>query len=134
MRDAPGFTLLEVLIAFIIAASALGVVFEVAVEALRASSVAARYDEAVVRARSHLAMVTNGGSLTPGDWNGDDGGGYQWHVHVAPVAEGAARPIRGPAVPLALYAVSVRITWTEDDHTREVRLDTRQIGKPVGNR
>jgi prepilin-type N-terminal cleavage/methylation domain-containing protein len=36
MRDARGFTLLEVLIAFVIAALALGVMFEVAVGAMRA--------------------------------------------------------------------------------------------------
>jgi general secretion pathway protein I len=133
MRDARGFTLLEVLIAFVIATLALGVVFEVTVQALQASTVAARYDEAVVRARSHLAMVTRGGSLMPGDWHGDDGGGFHWHVHVSSVAEGAARQIARTAVPIALYAISVRITWTEDDHTREVRLDTEHIGKPVGS-
>lgn len=133
MRGARGFTLLEVLIAFVIAALALGVMFEVAVGALRATQVSARYEEAVVRARSHLAMVTNGGSLMPGDWSGEDGGGYRWHIHVAAVAEGAAHPNGAPTVPLELYSVSVWITWSEDERTREVRLDTEQIGQPAGS-
>jgi len=133
MRDARGFTLLEVLIAFVIAALALGVMFEVAITALRASQTAARYDEAVVRARSHLALATDGGSLMPGDWQGDDGGGYRWHLHVATTAQAAVRSTDGPPVPLALYTVTVWISWSDGgDHTREVRLDTEQIGQPVG--
>lgn len=133
MRDARGFTLLEVLIALVIAALALGVMFEVAVGALKATQLSSRYEEAVVRARSHLAMVTNGGSLMPGDWSGEDGGGYRWHIHVTPMAEGATHANGAPAVPLELYSVSVWITWSEDEHIREVRLDTEQIGQPAGN-
>jgi general secretion pathway protein I len=95
-----------------------------------------------VRARSHLAMVTNGGALMPGNWDGDDGGGYRWHIHIVPIAGAAgggasAAPVSpsagvpsGRPVPLiVLYAVSVWISWTEGDRTREVRLDTEQIGQ-----
>jgi hypothetical protein len=46
---------------------------------------------------------------------------------------GRGRSDGGQAVPLVLYAVNVWITWTDDDHTREVRLDTEQIGQPVGS-
>jgi general secretion pathway protein I len=133
VREERGFTLLEVLIAFVIAALALGVMFNVAIDAMKSTTTAQRYAEAVARARSHLAMATAGGTLMPGDWSGDDGGGFNWHIHVVPVSEAAARRTGGPAVPLVLYAVSVWITWTDDDQTRQVRLDTEQIGQPVGS-
>jgi general secretion pathway protein I len=132
MRDARGFTLLEVLIAFVIAALALGVMFRVTVDALNTSRTAARYDEALVRARSHLMMATHGGALMPGDWQGPDGGGYRWHLHVATVSLGPRGSAVVPAQPMVLYAVTVWVTWTEGDHTRQVRLDTEQIGQPVG--
>jgi general secretion pathway protein I len=132
-RDTRGFTLLEVLIAFVIAALALGVMFKVAVDALRSTVISARYEEAVVRARSHLAMVTKGGSLMPGDWSGDDGDGYRWHIHVVPMPGVSTRGTSGPPAPLVLYAVSVSITWTDNDQTRQVQLDTEQIGLPVGS-
>ena len=128
-----GFTLLEVVIAFVIAAIALGVMFKVAVGSLQASRVSARYEEAVVRARSHLAMATHGGSLMPGEWSGDDGGGYQWHIHITPLARTAVTSGGSPSTPLALYAVSVWISWTDGGATREVRLDTEQIGEAASS-
>jgi general secretion pathway protein I len=128
-----GFTLLEVLIAFVIAAIALGVMFKVAVGSLQASRTSSRYEEAVVRARSHLAMATHGGSLMPGEWSGDDGGGYQWHIHVTPLARTAVTSSGGPSTSLELYAVSVWISWSEGSATREVRLDTEQIGEAFGS-
>jgi general secretion pathway protein I len=128
-----GFTLLEVLIAFVIAAIALGVMFKVAVGSLQASRASSRYEEAVVRARSHLAMATHGGSLMPGEWSGDDGGGYQWHIHVTPLARTAVTSGGSSSTPLELYAVSVWITWSDGSTTREVRLDTEQIGEAFGS-
>ena len=85
----------------------------------------------MVRAKSHLAMATDGGSLMPGNWAGDDGEGYRWQIHVTPISQAAAEPNGGSPVPIVLYDVSVSITWSEGDHTREVRLDTEQIGQPV---
>jgi general secretion pathway protein I len=132
-RGARGFTLLEVLVAFVIAALALGVMLRVATDSLKESAVSARYEEAVVRAKSHLAMLTGGGSLMAGNWSGDDGGGYRWQIHVTSLSQATAEANGGSQVPIALYYVSVSITWSEGDHTRVVRLDTEQIGQPANN-
>jgi general secretion pathway protein I len=133
MREARGFTLLEVLIALVIAGMALGVMFAVASGSLHGSQVSARYEDAVVRARSHMAMAANGGSLAAGNWSGDDGGGYQWHLRVTQIATGVTQQNDGSAVPLALFGISVWITWGEGDNAREVRLDTEQIGQPLAS-
>jgi general secretion pathway protein I len=132
-RGEHGFTLLEVLVAFVIAALALGVMFQVVTDSLQASATSARYEEAIVRAKSHLAMATNGGSLMPGNWSGDDGGGYRWQIHVRPISQATAASNGGSQVPIALYSVSVSITWSEGARSREVRLDTEQIGQPANN-
>lgn len=130
---ARGFTLLEVVVAFVIAALALGVMFRIATDSLQESAISARYEEAVVRAKSHLAMATDAGSLMPGNWSGDDGGGYRWQLEVKPISQATAEPNGGSQIPIALYDVRVSIIWSEGDHTREVRLDTEQIGQPVNN-
>jgi general secretion pathway protein I len=129
-----GLTLLEMIIALIIAGIAAGALFEAVGTGLRATQTASMYDQAVVRARSRLAAATHGTRLTPGDQRGDDGGGFQWRVRVAPIATALLRPIgvAGPraaaSFPVVLYAVSVWVGWNDGGTERQVRLETEQVG------
>jgi len=127
-----GFALLEVLVAFVIGALALGALYQGALGGLLATRVAGHIEEAVARARSHLAVVGRGTALVAGDQQGDDGGGYRWRLSirrdaVAPLARGdAAMVARGPRE--ALYVVTVWITWDGDGGARAVRLDSARVG------
>jgi general secretion pathway protein I len=130
-----GFTLLEVLVAFVIAALALGVLYRGALDGLLATRVSGRVEEAAARAQSHLAAIGHGSAIVPQDAQGDDGGGYRWRMRIrqiglVPVARGDdATVARGPHA--ALYAVSVWIIWGEDggeDGGRAVRLDSARVG------
>ncbi len=131
----PGFALLEVLVAAAIAALALGVLFQSGLDGLRAAQAASHYEQAVARARSHLTLAVHASPLVAGDWRGDDGGGFAWHLRVTPIADTTVRPIRAftlaasASFPLTLYAVSVSIAWHDGDTPREVQLDTQQIGQ-----
>ncbi len=124
-----GFTLLEVLIAFLIASLALGAMIGAANSALQATRTATRYQEATIRAQSKLDEAVNGGALTPGAWDGDDGGGYHWRVQVAPATTAISQSSGSSAAALTLYAVAVWITWQDGTRTREIRLDTEHIGQ-----
>jgi general secretion pathway protein I len=122
MRRDSGFLLLEVLVAFIIAALALAVLLRGALDGLTATHIASHYEEAVVRARSRLAGI----GLAPlaGDRQGDDGGGYHWHERIVPVATAQTLP------PTSLYAVSVAVSWEENGERRVVDLETERLGPP----
>ena len=61
-----GFTLLEVIIALIIAGMAAVALFEAVGTGLRATQTASMYDQAIVRAKSRLAAAAHGTKLTPG--------------------------------------------------------------------
>jgi general secretion pathway protein I len=130
-----GFALLEVLVAFIIAAVALSLLSNAALSGLRTSHISSRYEQAISRARSHLAMAVHADPLVDGDWHGDDGGGFGWDLQVAPVESTTIRPVntltqRGSSIfPLTLHAVNVQVTWREGAGTRKVRLETQQIGQ-----
>lgn len=134
-RGERGFTLLEVLIAFAIAAIALAVLYQGALGGLRGSSVAARVQEATVRARSHMAALGRGTALIAGDQDGDDGGGFRWHTRVVPL--GTTSGHRGsdqgdeaddaPRRPLSLFAVVVTISWQQDGVTRQITLESRRL-------
>jgi len=54
-----GFTLLEVLVAFVVAALALGVLFDASLSGLRLATSTEHHGQAIARARSHLAMAVH---------------------------------------------------------------------------
>jgi Tfp pilus assembly protein PilV len=120
---AGGFTLLEVLVAFLIGGLALAALTDGARQALRAGRVSGQTEEALARARSRLAAVLVQGALQPLDQQGDDGHGFQWFIRVTPVA----------AAPVAtLYEVRVAVAWPGGtDAPRRVELVTRQLGPAV---
>lgn len=135
MRHERGFMLLEVLVAFTIAALALAVLFDGTLGGLRATRIAGSYQEAVARARSHLAALDSRATrLVPGDQQGDDGSGFHWRTRVVPLATTvvgtASQPpmTGGTAVREVLYSVSATISWQEDGRQRQVMLESQRLG------
>lgn len=137
-----GFTLLEVLVGFAIAAPVLAMLYGQGVLALSAGRTTASYQEAIARAQSHLDMMT-GDALAAGELSGDDGGGFRWRTSVRRL--GALPPTRRPGagggsgagggpVPrgTALYSVSVELSWTGTDAERAFALHTRRLGPADG--
>lgn len=125
-RDA-GFTLVEVLVAFVIAALALGVLFRGGLDGLVSARVAGRMEEAVARAQSRLTALCHGAKLADGTQSGDDGGGFAWRSSVATAGvvivprvseDEPRRPLRA-----TLFAVHVTISWGSTP-ARAVTLDT----------
>jgi general secretion pathway protein I len=114
-----GFTLIEVLVAFIIAGLALGVLAHAGLDGLRATSLSARYQEAMARAQSHLAAI--GDAPQPSDRQGDEGDGYHWHLRIVPLATSALASGHE-----TLLAVSVAVSWG-DAPGRRVQLDTERV-------
>lgn len=125
MDSERGFTLLEVLVAFIIASLALGILFQGGIGSLTTARVAARYGEALSRAESHLAIAGTGPEFQPQDRQGDEGKGFHWHLAIQLVAHGVAEP--GKPMP-ALYAIIVSISWPEGPRSRVVTLRTERTG------
>ncbi len=136
--DVAGFTLLEVIVALAIAALALVVLFRAGGGGLSAVDTAARVEEAVARAQSHLAAFGRAGSIRPGESTGDDGDGYRWRLWTRPIAERAAPEeqseggtltgLRPSQLPLVLYDVEVTISWRSAGRNRSIAIATRRLG------
>jgi general secretion pathway protein I len=124
-----GFTLLEVVVALAIAGLALVGLFQAGSGGLVAVDNAARAEEAVQRAQSHLAAVGRDAALVEGEFTGDDGGGFHWRVRVWPQA---ARPSLGQdgitASAATLFNVEVTISWPGKAGERSVVLRTLRLG------
>jgi general secretion pathway protein I len=146
-EDPAGFTLLEVLVAVLIASMALPVVFRGAAEGLLMSNSAERSEQAVSRALSHLAAVADTGSLHAQNEQGDDGSGFRWQVEVAEVGASAAGfapppddaeppdPGAQDAKPMraSLFNLTVTESWRSGPRMRSVRLVSQRM-QPVSDR
>jgi general secretion pathway protein I len=137
-RHERGFTLLEVMVAFAIAAVALIIMFKASSGGLLAVATAGRYEEAIGRAKSHLAAIGRDGPLISGTTRGDDGGDYRWRIRIVPLAAvGDSNSKASAFAPVlfrkpVLYSIEVGISWDEGGHQREVLLQTQRIGSPEG--
>ncbi|MBV9812700.1 MAG: pseudopilin I [Acetobacteraceae bacterium] len=115
------------LVAFVIAALALAVLYRGAVGSLRTASVAGRYQEALSHARSHLAALA-AGNLAAGEQSGSDGGGFAWRVQTMQIATAPLGTADPQALRAVLYAVRVFVSWNGDGGRREVTLSSERLG------
>jgi general secretion pathway protein I len=128
-----GFTLLETVVALAIASMAFVALFQAGSTGLFAVDAASRADEALERARSHLAALGTEATLIPGDSEGDDGGGYRWHRHVQPIASRALpRQDSSTAAIVTLFDVEISITWPARHHQRAVVLKSERLAASAG--
>jgi general secretion pathway protein I len=130
-RQSGGFTLLEVVVALAIAAVALVGLFRAGSGGLFAVDTAARAQEGIQRAQSHLAAVGRDAALIQGEFTDDDGGGYRWRLRVRPVASRALAPDGNSARSATLYDVEVAISWPGRSGDRSVVLKTLRLGTPA---
>ena len=112
-----GFTLLETLIAFVIATAAFLALFQAVSTGIRASTASNHTLEAWQRARSRLDAQSV--SLRPGDSTGDDGGGFAWRASIRQRQDAA---MIGAPAQLRLYSVAITISWHLDGGDRQVQL------------
>jgi general secretion pathway protein I len=124
-----GFTLLEVVVALAIAGLALVGLFRAGSGGLLAVDTAARAEEAVQRAQSHLAAVGRDAALVEGEFTGDDGAGYRWTLRVRPLTTRQSLGQDGisPAT-TTLFSVEVAISWPARAGERSVVLRTSRLG------
>lgn len=131
-----GFTLLEVLVAFAIAAPALALLYRQGVTSMGITRTAFSYQDALSRARSHLNALKDG-ALVAGERSGEDGAGFRWRTQVTPI--GFVPPPRQQppnsayAGGTTLFAVKVDISWPGPSAPRTVTLESRRLGPAVAS-
>jgi general secretion pathway protein I len=86
-----GFTLVEVLVAFIVLALALAGIYATLANSARLQADLALRDSAMAEAQSHLARLV-AGPLTAGESNGRFASGVAWRAVVTPLANYGSAP------------------------------------------
>ena len=120
-----GYTLIEVLVAFMILTLALTVLLRIFSGGLRNVSVSSDYATATLIAESRLAAAGIDIPLTPGETSGTEGERFEWTVNVQdylpwPGYRSAARGVDA-------YRVTVTVEWPNGDNTRSVGLSTVRL-------
>ena len=85
MRHSLGFTLLEVMVAFIILTLTMGAALQIFGRGLKNTAVSEDYVMAVNLAKSRLALVGQEEALAAGESSGEFTGGFRWRALIIPV-------------------------------------------------
>jgi general secretion pathway protein I len=111
-RADPGFTLIEVLVAFAIMAIALGTLFAVFGSGLRRGGQIEAERNALAVAQSVLADIGGEIPLADGKAEGEAPGGMRWRVDIQPYAVEAGQTQQSaPALPVRAHEVAVAVSW-----------------------
>ena len=125
-----GYTLVEVLVAFLILALALTVLLRIFSGGLRSVSVSSDYAEAVIIAESQLTLAGLDERLVAGETRGLEGAHFEWTRRVAeylpsPDYEAATRHVNG-------FHVAVAVSWPNGERRRSIELHTVKLANSEG--
>jgi general secretion pathway protein I len=120
-----GYTLIEVLVAFMILALALTVLMRIFSGGLRNVSVSSDYATATLIAESRLAAAGIDVPLVPGETSGTEGERFEWTVSVQDYEPWPG--YRSAAKGVDAYHVTVTVEWPHGDNTRRVGLSTVRL-------
>jgi general secretion pathway protein I len=124
-REANGFTMIEILVAFTIMALMLGALLQTFAAGLRSLGVAQSHATAALQLRSKLAEIGQLIPLETGEHSGELDNGSQWRAVVEPYEP--AVPSGVPGGPrLSGYEVELTVSWQGE---RAVSLRTLRLAR-----
>ncbi len=123
-----GFTILEVLTAFVLLAVALASIMQIFSSGLRDAQLADEYARAVIVAQSRLSAYTASEAPGEGSSSGQESV-FTWTLSAAPYDERQEDPAAAAqgeySIPVRLLRVESRVAWhAADGRDRDVRLAT----------
>ncbi len=124
---AAGFTLVEVLAAFVILALALAVLLPGFATGMRSLVTADDYATATLLAQSRLELVGRAEPVQAGASTGAFDERFRWQLEIAPLPELHA----DESVPLQAYSVVLTVAWEAGSAERTVTLQTLRLGPPI---
>jgi general secretion pathway protein I len=142
-RRQRGFTLLEVMVAFVLLAVALGLLLSILSRGLQQISRAQAETEATLHAQSLLDAIGTLETIEPGIRDGEfDRGKYRWRLQVSespdpapppPPADGSPLPqaVETSGAPL-LYRIALEVEWGNRQGPQKLRFDTLRLRAPAG--
>jgi len=120
-----GFTLLEVLVAFVLLATTVTVVLQLFSTGIKALSASEDYASAVVRTESKMREVLDNEQLSENTWSETSPEGYRFDITVAKAYEARTKDL-----PLQILEIDVTMSWKKSGKNRSLTLNTMKAVKP----
>jgi general secretion pathway protein I len=120
-----GFTLLEVLVAFVLLATTVTVVLQLFSSGIKALSRSEDYATAVVRAESKMREILDNEQLTENAWNETSPEGYRFDITVAKVYKARTKDL-----PMKILEIDITMSWKMGGKDKSLILNTMKTIKP----
>lgn len=114
-----GFTLLEVLVALAILATAVTIIFQLFSASLRNIGVSEDVVLATVKAEAKLREVLSSDELVEDSWTETTNDGYTFAVNITETLHE-----KTDSLPVQVLQVDLAVTWVKNSKTRTLRLKT----------
>jgi type II secretion system protein I len=122
-----GFTLLEILVALAILATAVTIIFQLFSAGLRNIAVSEDVVSAAVRAEAKMREVLSNEELTENSWTETTSDGYTFAVNITETLQE-----KTDSLPVQVLQIDLAITWTKNTRERSLRLKTyKTVNKQV---
>ena len=127
VASSKGFTLLEILVALAILATAVTIIFQLFSAGLRNIAVSEDVVSAAVRAEAKMREVLSNEELIENSWTESTTDGYTFAVNIT-----EALQEKTDSLPVQVLQVDLAITWTKNSKERSLRLKTyKMVNKQV---
>ena len=127
VASSKGFTLLEILVALAILATAVTIIFQLFSAGLRNIAVSEDVVSAAVRAEAKMREVLSNEELTENSWTETTTDGYTFAVNIT-----EALQEKTDSLPVQVLQIDLAITWTKNTKERSLRLKTyKTVNKQV---
>ena len=139
MRRSRGFTLIEVLVAFVLLAVAMGLLLSMLSRGLAQVRRAQDETEASLQAQSLLDALGVIEPIAPGERGGEfEGGRYRYRLQVEEIPDPTPEPPQAPGAPPApeamagptLYRVALVVSWGDGSAAHQLRYATLRARTP----
>ena len=120
-----GFTLLEVLVAFVLLAATVTVILQLFSSGIKALSLSEDYATAVVRAESKMREVLDNEQLAENAWSETSPDGYRFDITVAKAFE-----TRTKDLPMKILEIDITMSWKMGGKDKSLILNTMKTIKP----
>jgi len=114
-----GFTLLEILVALAILATAVTIIFQLFSASLRNIAVSEDVVAASVRAEAKMREVLSKEELAEDSWTENTDDGYTFAGNISETLQQ-----KTDSLPIQLLQIDVAMTWTKNSKERSLRLKT----------